>query len=185
MKIFGLTIRRTKTVVAEREKFHQDVQDAYAVGLNDGIVTVVVDALPDGWFFKERNVFYTGVGQRLATIHGEGPDCHERGCVLHNPSKHHLRHMKTSWRGDRYLMERICEHGVGHPDPDDQAYKKLNWEPSRAAADAVHGCDGCCAKPERKPRRKPAAKKPAPKKPAAKKAAPKRGGAKRGRKNAS
>lgn len=36
------------------------------------------------------------------------------------------------WRGDRHLMERICPHGVGHPDPDD-----IN-------PDGVHGCDGCC-----------------------------------------
>lgn len=30
-------------------------------------------------------------------------------------------------------MERICPHGVGHPDPDD------------TNPDTVHGCDGCCA----------------------------------------
>ena len=34
---------------------------------------------------------------------------------------------------DRRIMERICPHGVGHPDPDDV----LNQ-------DRVHGCDGCC-----------------------------------------
>jgi hypothetical protein len=33
-------------------------------------------------------------------------------------------------------MERICPHGVGHPDPDDVF-----------ATDTVHGCDGCCTPP--------------------------------------
>lgn len=31
-------------------------------------------------------------------------------------------------------MERICPHGVGHPDPDCMYAKR----------DTVHGCDGCC-----------------------------------------
>jgi hypothetical protein len=48
----------------------------------------------------------------------------------------------THWRDDRKLMERICKHGVGHPDPDDLAHKK------RIGLDvdtiSIHGCDGCC-----------------------------------------
>jgi hypothetical protein len=46
--------------------------------------------------------------------------------------------MKTwplHWRYDRGILERICPHGVGHPDPDDKA----------SASDGIHGCDGCCA----------------------------------------
>jgi hypothetical protein len=35
-------------------------------------------------------------------------------------------------------MERICEHGCGHPDPDD--HRILTGED-----DGIHGCDGCCA----------------------------------------
>lgn len=40
------------------------------------------------------------------------------------------------------LMERVCPHGVGHPDPD-----SLEWL-SRIGArdDGVHACDGCCQK---------------------------------------
>jgi hypothetical protein len=34
-------------------------------------------------------------------------------------------------------MERICEHGIGHPDPDDRRI--------RTGEDmGDHGCDGCC-----------------------------------------
>ena len=54
-------------------------------------------------------------------------------CTIHNPSDHHMKAWPQTWRGDRRLMERICPHGVGHPDPDD-----LN-------PDTVHGCDGCCS----------------------------------------
>jgi hypothetical protein len=38
------------------------------------------------------------------------------------------------------VFERHCEHGVGHPDPDDAA-----WHTMIARRDLnVHGCDGCC-----------------------------------------
>jgi hypothetical protein len=33
-------------------------------------------------------------------------------------------------------MERVCPHGVGHPDPDD-----INVI---LGPEKVHGCDGCC-----------------------------------------
>jgi hypothetical protein len=39
-----------------------------------------------------------------------------------------------------FLVERICEHGVGHDDPDAVAYmrsKGHTWA-------GTHGCDGCC-----------------------------------------
>ena len=65
-------------------------------------------------------------------------------CSVHNPSDHPLKDAPYNWRNDRGLMERICEHGVGHPDPDDLAYKKAvipNYEDYEFG---VHGCDGCC-----------------------------------------
>lgn len=53
-----------------------------------------------------------------------------------------MRAFPTHWRADRGLMERICPHGVGHPDPDDLAWQE---EHRPQAAAGVHGCDGCCA----------------------------------------
>lgn len=44
---------------------------------------------------------------------------------------------KTHWRADRRIMERLCKHGIGHPDPDSR-------DP-----DGTHGCDGCCISPEK------------------------------------
>ena len=58
-------------------------------------------------------------------------------CSLHNRTPHHMRDWRQDWRADRYMMERVCEHGVGHPDPDD--YSLLSGKDS-----GTHGCDGCC-----------------------------------------
>lgn len=69
--------------------------------------------------------------------------CHEetqcRGdyCTLHNRSDHPMRSWIQHWRGDRGIMERICEHGVGHPDPDDFNLR-VGFD------DGSHGCDMCC-----------------------------------------
>lgn len=66
------------------------------------------------------------------------PDrCVGEHCTIHNRSDHHMRDMPQHWRGDRNIMERICSHGVGHPDPDE------------IASNTIHGCcsDGCCMGP--------------------------------------
>ena len=58
-------------------------------------------------------------------------------CAIHNRTNHHMRSFKQFYRFDRGIMERICSHGVGHPDPDD--YNVLQGNDK-----GVHGCDGCC-----------------------------------------
>jgi len=70
-------------------------------------------------------------GQILVGVHRPNEGCAIK-CPIHNPSDHHMRDWEQNWRGDRGFIERICPHGIGHPDPDD------------LQADAVHGCDGCC-----------------------------------------
>lgn len=80
--------------------------------------------LPDGrWKINKL--------QAISHVH-DPIGCEGRPCVIHHPSDHHMRSWPLHWRDDRYLMERICEHGVGHPDPDDRN------------TDGIHGCDGCC-----------------------------------------
>ena len=44
------------------------------------------------------------------------------------------------WREDKSTAERVCGHGIGHPDPDDVGFNARNGLDVR-----VHGCDGCCA----------------------------------------
>jgi hypothetical protein len=77
-------------------------------------------------------------GERIINHHAAG-ECRGPTCPIHRVSDHHMRTWPQHFRGDRGLMERICPHGVGHPDPDDPT------------TDTVHGCCGCCWTPEEKP----------------------------------
>lgn len=77
--------------------------------------------------------------------HTHDPDvCAHRVCVLHNTTKHHMSDWPMDWRGDRGILERTCEHGVGHYDPDQVPY----WKETDQMWQTVHGCCGCCAPPE-------------------------------------
>ena len=70
--------------------------------------------------------------------------CQGRGCPIHHPSDHHMRHWPRNWRSDRRLMERMCEHIVWHPDPDDATFRA-----SRGDSDTLHGCCvGTCCVPD-------------------------------------
>ena len=90
--------------------------------------------------------FITGVGQRLL-VHDRKDDC-EQGCVIHKPTGHSMVLFPTLWREDRGLMERICPHGIGHPDPDDIAFKRRTKGETHAHNEGIHGCDGCCYEPQ-------------------------------------
>jgi len=68
--------------------------------------------------------------------------CEGENCCIHNPSDHPLKDAPMNWRSDRRMMERICKHGIGHPDPDDVAFH-LRTNPGDKYY-GVHGCDGCC-----------------------------------------
>lgn len=61
-------------------------------------------------------------------------------CTIHSPSDHHMVKWPQNWRGDRKIMERVCEHLVFHPDPDD-----LRIRSGRLSS--RHFCDGCCTPP--------------------------------------
>jgi len=89
--------------------------------------------------------YETGTGQ-IVHVH-PASDCEGDYCVIHNPSDHCMKDFPTHWRQDRGLMERICPHGIGHPDPDDLDFKKRMAEKfgRDASHEGVHGCDGCCS----------------------------------------
>ncbi len=79
--------------------------------------------------------------------------CHPRyacnmPCAIHGPSDHHMRYWPTYWRQDLLSFERLCEHGIGHPDPDSLRYIQDHQGVSMMRAVSTHGCDGCCAPPE-------------------------------------
>lgn len=75
----------------------------------------------------------------LRNIHSH-LECLDRPCVIHNRTDHHMRSWPIHWRSDRSIFERICPHGIGHPDPDQFDY----WRNRDAMFKATHGCDGCC-----------------------------------------
>jgi hypothetical protein len=68
--------------------------------------------------------------------------CAGRHCVIHNPSKHGMLTWPRNFRDDTKRTERMCRHGIGHPDPDDVAYWVSQGRSERALQ--THGCDGCC-----------------------------------------
>jgi hypothetical protein len=92
------------------------------------------DIHESGWEFNQLEnsdiVFWTHPASQ----------CMGEYCTIHKRSNHSMRSLPQSFRWDRGLMERICTHGVGHPDPDDiKLLGEHGW------AEEVHGCDGCCA----------------------------------------
>ena len=87
------------------------------------------------------NTYTTNTGQLILNVHDENKDC-KFGCTIHHPSNHHMKNWPLNYRNDRGMMERICKHGVGHPDPDYLAYiEREGWD---LEAYSTHGCDGCC-----------------------------------------
>lgn len=101
---------------------------------------------------------------RVAALRTHSPTaCEGTACVVHNPSDHHMKAWPINYRFDRaarmpdrnlsgaviagpvfILAERICPHGVGHPDPDSLDFARREGGEDFAGAEGVHGCDGCC-----------------------------------------
>jgi len=82
-------------------------------------------------------------GLVLSGVHSKD-NCISKRCAFHNPSNHHMRTWRLHWRDDRQIFERICEHMIGHPDPDQFEY----WKEMDQEWQAAHGCDGCCQPPK-------------------------------------
>lgn len=66
--------------------------------------------------------------------------CKGSHCPFHNPSDHHMKDWPMVIRASG-LTERVCPHGIGHPDPDSLAW----MEGDGYMGFDIHGCDGCCA----------------------------------------
>lgn len=61
-------------------------------------------------------------------------------CPFHCPSDHHMKNWPIFIRSST-LVERMCGHGQGHPDPD-----SLNYlDPHGDLLLGIHGCDKCCS----------------------------------------
>jgi len=87
-------------------------------------------------------IFGFDIGVQPLITHSAS-ECAGRACCVHNPSNHHMKYWPQVWRADRFLMERTCVHGQGHPDPDHLSYMNT-VDPKKGWADGIHDCDGCC-----------------------------------------
>lgn len=66
-------------------------------------------------------------------------------CCIHNPSDHPLRDAPMFWIDQFKSMDRLCSHGVRHPDPDDFAFKVRVGVPHLLlSVIGAHECDHCC-----------------------------------------
>lgn len=79
----------------------------------------------------------------IHNVHPEQACEGQKACPIHMLSLHHMRHFPQVFRDDTGLMERVCNHGIGHPDPDGLHYfRALGMDYM-----SIHGCDGCCRPP--------------------------------------
>lgn len=65
-------------------------------------------------------------------------------CTFHSPSEHRMRDWDVKIRFDRFDLrtDRICPHGIEHPDPDSLSF--IERALGTGAEAGVHDCDGCC-----------------------------------------
>ena len=85
-----------------------------------------------------KNEEYVG---ELRNVHSPLACIGPRGCAIHNdPTNHALKDAPLFWREDRGILERICEHNVGHPDLDSALYLTSIGQ----GIENSHTCDGCC-----------------------------------------
>lgn len=89
-------------------------------------------------------IWELGNGTRVQGVH-RGGSCQGDTCPFHKPTDHWMAEWPLLWRHDRNIFERVCKHGVGHPDPDQFEFWKLNGVLER---ESRHGCDGCCVPSE-------------------------------------
>jgi hypothetical protein len=68
----------------------------------------------------------------------------DTACVIHNASDHNMQTWPRRVRSNA-LVERLCVHGVGHPDPDSVSF----FEGVGRKGMDRHGCDGCCTAPSK------------------------------------
>lgn len=95
-----------------------------------------------GWLMTAEIVTLEHATEMIVTH--PASECSGRPCPIHDRTDHVMRTFPQHWRSDRGLMERICRHGIGHPDPDQWGHFVESLGAEEASVMFVHGCDGCC-----------------------------------------
>lgn len=118
------------------------------LGLEFAVSTGTIDLSGDAIYDdrEDANTHILVGGQVIHNVHPEEV-CAAEDCAVHNPSDHHMRSWPQYFRTDRGITERICEHGIGHPDPDHMTWYASCHNPQDTRTEGIHGCDGCCQPP--------------------------------------
>lgn len=77
----------------------------------------------------------------------EADICVGHPCPYHGPSNHLMKNWPKTQRMDAFafgLVERLCPHGTGHPDPDSVEWLESLANTRNKGSWGIHGCDGCC-----------------------------------------
>jgi hypothetical protein len=143
---YTLAMRREAAIVEAAETLADEVEaddegltreEALEQFLPEVLDVVVADAATEPWGQQ--------IGKQPMRIHA-AVVCAGRPCPFHAPSDHPLKDAPINVRFDKHaLVERFCEHGVGHDDPDSVAWLHSIGETWAG----VHGCDGCCVSADR------------------------------------
>lgn len=86
----------------------------------------------------DEGEWVNAAGVRVAFLH-QPDNCEGQPCVAHNPTPHSMSDWPMNLR-ETALIERLCSHGVGHPDPDSVWF----FDSKGFFGFDVHGCCGCC-----------------------------------------
>lgn len=86
-------------------------------------------------------------GSVLTRVH-PATQCAGTTCWIHTPTEHAMRDWPINLRTDRgfLFVERICQHGIGHPDPDQVEFLRARFGAEGASAHLAHGCCGVCCR---------------------------------------
>ena len=69
--------------------------------------------------------------------------CKGTACPIHNPSVHPMNTWPVALRAYG-IADRVCTHGIKHPDPDSITYLDRR---APLIDFTKHRCDGCCGSP--------------------------------------
>jgi hypothetical protein len=87
---------------------------------------------------------FANVQGTMLLTHGPEACVDDDACPIHRASRHALHAAPMAWRVDIELLERICPHGIHHPDPDDLTRQEQVHGTTHQTQLERHDCDGCC-----------------------------------------
>jgi len=82
--------------------------------------------------YSPRTNTYTDIDGKSFVLHAA--DSCIGTCPFHKPTEHSMSDWPSTFNWDMMRLDRVCEHGLHHPDPDTP----------QELCSVEHECDGCC-----------------------------------------